>query len=56
MLDEDEVSRVGRLKKGHWVAWESVERIMGRKLISEGQETHRRQRSAICKQWEEGGH
>lgn len=36
MLDEDEVSRVGRLGKDLWVAWENVERKMRRILISEG--------------------
>lgn len=36
MLDEDEVSRVGRLGKDLWVVWENVERRLGRILISEG--------------------
>lgn len=36
MLDEDEVSGVGRLGKDLWVAWENVERIRRRILISEG--------------------
>lgn len=36
MLDEDEVSSVGRLGKDLWVAWENVERMVRRILISEG--------------------
>lgn len=46
MLDEDEVSRVERLGKDLWVAWENVERKMG-----EGKGERN-----ICAQSERGGH
>lgn len=36
MLDEDEVSRVGRLGEDLWVMWENMERKMGRSFMSEG--------------------
>lgn len=56
MLDEDEVSRVGRLERPLGTMG-NVERKMGRTLISERvRDTEKTDKSDIGKRWKEAGH
>lgn len=56
MLDEDEVSRVGRLERPLGTMG-NVERKMGRALISERvRDTEKMDKSDIGKWWKEAGH